>query len=56
MIVWLWDAQVQAAELVDGSDVLDPYYRRFGERWRAWRTQGGAFRWDLCQGRTFHTS
>jgi len=38
-------ALVQAAELVDGTDVLDPYYDRFGRRWQARRTRRGAYRW-----------
>jgi hypothetical protein len=37
-------ALVQAAELVAGSDVLDPYYARFGRRWQARRTRSGEIR------------
>jgi hypothetical protein len=39
-------ALVQAAKLVAGSDVLDPYYVRFGRRWQGRRTMGGEIRWD----------
>jgi hypothetical protein len=39
-------ALVQAAELVAGSDVLDPYYARFGRRWQARRTGNGGIRWQ----------
>jgi hypothetical protein len=38
-------ALVQAAELVVGADVLDPYYDRFGRRWQARRTRGCGIRW-----------
>jgi hypothetical protein len=40
-------AQVQAAEFLAGDDVLDPYYRRFGNRWQARDAQGISFRWRL---------
>jgi hypothetical protein len=38
-------ALIQAADLVAGLDVLDPYYARFGRRWQARRTKSGAIRW-----------
>jgi hypothetical protein len=38
-------AQVQAAELIAGQDVLDSYYRRFGDRWQGCLTNSGDFRW-----------
>jgi hypothetical protein len=40
-------AHVQAAEFLAGDDVLDPYYRRFGDRWQAQLAQGTASRWRL---------
>jgi hypothetical protein len=44
-------ALVQAAELVAGPDVLDPYYARFGRRWQARRTRGGGIRWQSLAAR-----
>jgi len=44
-------ALIQAADLVLGPDVLDPYYARFGQRWQARRTKGGAIRWHPLSAR-----
>ena len=38
-------ATIQAAELVDHTNVLDPHYARFGCRWEANRAPGGEIRW-----------
>jgi hypothetical protein len=45
-------ATLQAAELVNGADALDPHYARFGFRWQATRTRGGAVHWCELPGST----
>lgn len=40
-------AHVQAAEFLAGDDVLDAYYRPFGDLWQARDAQGISSRWRL---------